>query len=65
MDITSRDIFSVSGIVSKRFQESRCSLLSKQHDVAMLTEETLGWISAIITQNTPVFSVLWDNTENK
>ena len=48
---------SVTGIVSKKRSSGSCT--SSHYDVTLLSDDMLGWISAIITQNTPVISVSW------
>jgi len=46
---------SVTGIVSKNKSSGSCT--SGHNAVTLLSDDILGWISAIITQNTPVISV--------
>ena len=36
---------------------SQCAQVPDVHDVVLVTSDIMGWMSAVITQNTPVISV--------
>ena len=54
---TGGDGVTVTGLVTPGPASPRCARVPDVHDVVLVTSDILGWMSAVITQHTPVISV--------